>query len=332
MKAAFLKHLDGIHHQSIFSALKTRYVQRCWLFSPWLLSLVLGVMVLPLPATATPLRIGTISADPAKDMKEFQPLATYLGSRLDKQGVDSALVVLAKDTDHMSNLLKTGAVDLYIDSPYPVLLTQRLADNNVLLRRWKRGVPSYSGIIFARADSGLSDIKQLPGKMLAFEEPFSTASYYLPKSHLLKAGLKMSQKKDKRDTVQMNEVGYVFSDDDRNTLAWVLKGQISAGAMNDEKYLKLSKAHKKNLHILATTIATPRHLVTYRSDLDERLVQDIRSLLLGMERSPEGLAALKAFNETTRFDELSESDLKAMDILQATFNKQIQDELKGRSP
>lgn len=331
MKPMQWKYLDAINHQNIATILQAWRKQRPGIRLLWMF-LALGVMVLPIPAAAALLRIGTISADPAKDMKEFQPLATYLGSRLGNQGIDSAVVVVAQDIRQMANLLKTDKVDLYIDSPFPVLLTQHLADNKILLRRWKRGVFSYSGVIFARRDSNLSDIKQLTGKMVAFEEPFSTASYYLPKSHLIQAGLKMSRKADSQDKVRMNEVGYLFSNDDRNTMAWVLKGKVGAGAMNDEKYQKLARGREKDLLILSTTMAVPRHLVTYRKDLDARLVKEIRSVLVDMERSPEGLATLKAFNETTRFDDLNETDYKALDSLHVKFKTQISDEISGRAP
>lgn len=332
MNARFLKSTDVSHCGNVFAWLiagRRQELQARWLCT---FLCALGVLFSPLSSAANPLRIGTISTDPAKDMKEFQPLATYLGSRLGDHGVDSAVVVVARDVPHMSKLLKAGAVDLFIDSPFPVLLTQRLAGNKILLRRWKRGVASYSGIIFTRADSGLTGISQLKGKMLAFEEPYSTASYYLAKSHLLKAGLSLNPKKDNRVKVDAKEVGYVFSGDDRNTMAWVLTGLVSAGAMNDEKYQKLAKNHHDDLRILATTIDIPRHLVTYRGNLDERLVKTIRSVLLDMESSPQGLSTLKAFNETTRFDELTEADRKAIDALQTTINAQFQAELPGRAP
>jgi hypothetical protein len=58
----------------------------------------------------------------------------------------------------------------------------------------------------------------------------------------------------------------------------------------------------------------------------------VRSVLLDRESSPQGLSVLKAFNETTRFDELTVADRKAMDAPQTTFNAQIQDELSGRAP
>lgn len=297
---------------------------------PW--PLAFWMMAFPILSAADTLRIGTISADPAKDVKEFQPLAAYLGSQLGGQGIDSVVVVVAQGIREMAELLKANKVDLYIDSPFPVLLTQHLADNRILLRRWKRGVSVYSSVMFTRAGAGVSSLEQLSGRMVAFEEPFSTASYYLAKMHLVQAGLKLRRKTDAQDGVAPDETGYVFSADDRNTLAWVLKGRVAAGAMNDEKYRKLSKGREKDLVVLATTTPVPRHLVTYRKNLDPALLRAVRAVLLEMERSPRGLDALRAFNETTRFDELDDADKMALDELRTRFKAQIKDELAGTAP
>lgn len=332
MKLLTWKHGGTTNLQDIAATLQAWSEQRSGALLLWTF-LSLGLMASNIPvASATELRIGTISADPLKDIKEFQPLATYLGSRLGSQGINSAAVVIAQDIPQMANMLKSGKVDVYIDSPFPVLLTQQIAGNKALLRRWKGGVASYSGVIFTRKDSGLSDIKQLAGKMMAFEEPFSTASYYLPKEHLILAGLKMSLKKDIQDKVGVSEAGYLFSGDDRNTMAWVLTGRVSAGAMNNEKYGKLAKGREKDLVILAETMVVPRHLVTYRKNLNAQLVNEIRSVLVAMEHSPDGLAALKAFNETTRFDDLNEADRKMLDSKQNKLNMHINDELSRSLP
>lgn len=330
MKPLARKYGDTLNLHNIAATLQAWCEQRSGVLLLWAF-LSLGLMVSCIPvASASQLRIGTISSDPTQDIKEFQPLATYLGSRLGSLGIDSTVIVIAQDIPQMADLLKTGKIDVFIDSPYPVLLTQQIAGNKILLRRWKKGVASYSGIIFARKDSGLSDIKQLTGKMVAFEESFSTASYFLPKSHLIQARLKMNRKNNYQDKVGVNEVGYLFSDDDRNTMAWVLTGRVSAGAMSNEKYEKLAKGRENDLVILATTVAVPRHLVTHRKNLDARMVKEIRSVLVAMEHSPEGLAALKAFNETTRFDDLNEADHKALDSLQIKVNVQIDGESSGR--
>lgn len=292
--------------------------------------LALCAMVLSISATAATLRIGTISADPAKEMKEFQPLAAYLKSRLGNHGIDSVVVVVAQDVRQMANLLKTGNVDLFFDSPFTVLVARHFADNQILLRRWKRGVADYSGVIFTRYDAGIPDLKRLAGEMVAFEEPYSTASYYLPKSHMTEAGLKMSRKSDVRDKVAKDEVGYVFSGDDRNTMAWVLTGRVKAGAMNNEIFEKLAKGHEINLQILSMTMQVPRHLVSYRKNLDARLLREIRTILEDMEHTTEGLVALKAFNKTMRFDQLTDADRKALDRLQAQLK--VGEELSGIEP
>ncbi|MBI5918257.1 MAG: phosphate/phosphite/phosphonate ABC transporter substrate-binding protein [Nitrosomonadales bacterium] len=257
-----------------------------------------------LPASAATLRLATISHSPAKDIDEFQPLADYLGKNLKSQGVDRCEVVLTSSMKEMAALIKAGKADIYIDSPFPVLAVRSRAKIKIMLRRWKKGDAEYHSVIFVRKDSGIRSLDQLKGHIMAVEEPFSTVSYFLPKADLLSQGFKLEELPNAQTPVSPNSVGYVFSDDDLNTLAWVVKNQVAAGALSNVKFEKFSAKATGELEVIHRAMSVPRHLVTYRADMDAELVAEIRSTLTGMEHTPEGLKALAAFGDTRRFDEL----------------------------
>lgn len=250
---------------------------------------------------AASLRIGTISQMPVQDIREFQPLADYLASNLAELGIDKGEVVTASSMKEMAVLLKAGKVDLYIDSPFPTLAVQRHTAIDVLLRRWKKGTPDYYSVIFVRKDSGITTLEQLQGKTLAFEEPFSTSSYLLPKATLRSTGLSVVEK----SRAQPRDIAYTFSDNDTNTVAWVIKNQVAAGAISNVKFAKLPTRLSDDLTVIQRSMAVPRHLVSYRHDLKATWVSRIREVLLAMEKNSDGQKALLAFGETTRFDVLS---------------------------
>lgn len=251
-------------------------------------------------ANAASLRIGTISQIPVQDIREFQPLADYLASNLSALGIDKGEVVTASSMKEMAALLKAGKVDLYIDSPFPMLAVQRHAAIDILLRRWKKGTPDYYSVIFVRKDSGITTLEQLQGKTLAFEEQFSTSSYLLPKATLRSAGLSVVEKSQ----AQSHDIAYTFSDNDTNTVAWVVKKQVAAGAISNVKFDKLPPRLNDELTVIHRSMAVPRHLLSCRHGMKANWVGKIRELLLGMEKNPAGQKALLAFGETTRFDAL----------------------------
>jgi phosphonate transport system substrate-binding protein len=180
----------------------------------------------------------------------------------------------------------------------------RASGSRPVLRRWKKGVAEYHSVIYARRDSGVESVKDLQGKMIGFEESFSTSGYFLPKNSLLSSGLKLKEYKDPRASVKPDEVGYVFAREDENAMTWVLRGKIVAAATGSTELDKLAGKDLANLKVIHQTVSVPRHIVSFRKDLDEKLAQKLREIMIGMEHSEEGKAVLAKWSNTTRFDDL----------------------------
>src|SRR5262245_35376476 len=125
--------------------------------------------------------LGDITDSPAKRIGAFQPVADYLGAHLSEYGIGSGAVKIAPDFDTMAKFLKNGDVDIYFDSPYPTYVLSERAGAQPVLRRWRDGVSEYYTVLFVRADSPITSVADLKGKMLAFKEPYSTSGYVLPK-------------------------------------------------------------------------------------------------------------------------------------------------------
>jgi len=250
--------------------------------------------------------LGDISDDPAEVIEGTQPLADYLASQLADYGITEGQVRIASSTDEMAKLLSDGDVDLYFDSTYPATLISDKAGAKVILRRWRFGVEEYQSVIFASVVSGITSIDQLPGHMVAMDAPYSTSGFLLPSVHLLENNLTLNGKKSYGDPVSDEEVGFVFSYDDENTLQWVLSGLTDAGVTDDFHYdVDFPKDAIAQLVELARTEYTPRQVVVMRSGLDGDLSQAIIRVLTSMHETDSGAAALEPF-QTTKFDEFPE--------------------------
>ena len=255
------------------------------------------------PAKTHAIVLGDISDDPAEVIEGTQPLADFLATNLKDFGITEGQVRVATSTEEMAELLSKGEVDLYFDSTYPATLISDQTGAKIILRRWRFGVDEYQSVIFASVASGIKSIDDLPGHMIAMDAPYSTSGFLLPSVYLTEKGLTLVGKKSTGDPVGSDEIGFVFSYDDQNTLQWVLSGRADAGVTDDFHFdVDFSKEATSQLVELARTESTPRQVVVIRSGLDEGLVQAIMRVLTTMHETEEGKAALEPF-QTSKFDE-----------------------------
>lgn len=258
------------------------------------------------PVESRPIVLGDISDDPAEVIEGTQPLADYLAANLSEYGITEGQVRIATSTEELAEMLAKGEVDLCFDSTYPATLISDQVGAKIILRRWRFGVEEYQSVIFASKASGITSIDQLPGHMVAMDAPYSTSGFMLPAVYLTEQGLNLAGKKSGGDPVANDEIGFVFSFDDTNTLQWVISGLADAGVTDDFHFdVDFPEEARAQLVELARTEATPRQVGLVRSGLDEGLTRAIIRILTSMHETDEGKAALDTF-QTSKFDEFPE--------------------------
>jgi phosphonate transport system substrate-binding protein len=269
---------------------------------------------------------GSVSLNPTREYEVVRPFADYLAANLHEVGIGRARVVVVGSLSQMVEELREGRVDLFIDSPFPVAFVWKHGSVTPLLRRWKRGSEAYRSVVFAREDSGIASVEDLPGRIIAFGEPFSTSGYLMPKAALSSAGLRLVNYEDPAASIPADHVGYIFSNDAENTMFWVLKNKVAAGAVNADYYLALAGDRRDELRVLHTTEAVPRNVVCVRDGLDPQVVGAIERALLEMHLSEDGQAALGDFEETARFDRFPQSAEEDLALI-VTLLPHVQEDL-----
>ncbi len=92
--------------------------------------------------------------------------------------------------DDLASDVATGRIDLAALSPMPYLKAKSNAPGLQLLATpVTHAGSSYEGLILARADSHVSSLADLRGKVFCYVTPNSTSGYLYPRALLRKAGL-----------------------------------------------------------------------------------------------------------------------------------------------
>ena len=251
--------------------------------------------------------LGTINDNAAKYIELLQPTADYIAAKLsDNETQYIGKVVVVKTEVDMSGLIINQEVDLFFGDSFKNVFIAENSGSVPFLRRWQQGGAEHHSVFIVKNNSAISSLDDFVGKTIAFENSESITGYLLPKAYLidylLREGFNESQ------TIKENNVTYVFkvvfSEENQNTVSWVLEGKVDIGALSNLYIEDQPESIKGELKIVNRTIDVPRQMVSYRSELDPDLVERVAHIFLDMDKDEEGIEILQNFENTTKYDEI----------------------------
>lgn len=255
--------------------------------------------------------LAVVSRDVAAEEERLARFLDFLNGFLVDEGLRLAPRVV-NSPDALEAAIVSGEVDFYLDSAFAVYHFVEAGLVEPIARQWKDGIDEYHSVIVARRDSGIRDLSGLSGGTIAFEDPGSSSSFYLPYSELKRAGFTVIGEGKGLPSGPVPWVRYRFSGWDGDSLGWVLAGEAEAAAINSAFFDRLSGAEQAQLQVIHRSESIPRHILAAHTGLGETVQDAVLGLLLELERSEDGRAAMLAFNETRRFDLIPyERDLRA---------------------
>lgn len=262
------------------------------------LALGAGVVV---PAPATPaarshtLVLGRVADEPSEHIGDMDMLGTYLADRLAAAGYAGHRVVIARDTDEMTRLLRAGEVDIVSETVFAALRFEREAGAEILMREWRKGVPSYRTLFVTRRDSDIATLADLAGRTVAFEDAGSTSGFFLPMHALHTAGLNPVPA-DAEAEAGPDAVRYRFAEAELNVLAWTSRGRTDAGTLSNLEWAKMADRYPAlhtQLRVFHETPPILRAVVVVRAGLDENVKDTLAWALGTMRESPAGADVLE---------------------------------------
>ena len=151
------------------------------------------------------------------------------------------------------------------------------------------GTSTYHGYIFVRKDSGIRTAADMRGKRFAFVERATTAGYLFPQAYFRASGISDLQ-------AYLGQTFFAGSHD--AAILAVLNKEADVGAAKNTIYDQLVSENariERELVVLAASGVVPQNCLAVRKDLDPVLKQELKRVLLDMEKDPEGAEVLQRF-------------------------------------
>lgn len=262
--------------------------------------------------------LGRISDNPQAHYEQLKPLLDYVVPRMQDVGITEGRILMARDAQQMASYLRRGRVDWVTETAATAMQLEQDARAQPLLITERNGVDRYHTVFFARRDSGIDSFEDLRGRSIAFQNAASTSAYFVPATELLQRDLPMEILLSPMDRPPPGSVGYLFARSELNIATWVDKRLVDAGVMSNldwENPKRMPPAYRRNMEIFHRTEDYPRAVEMVRGDLDPRVRDRLRQVLIEAAADPDAREPLLRFFKTTRFLPIDAQDRQALDSL-----------------
>jgi len=294
------------------------------IFLPLFLPLALGFPH-TLAAEERLLVFGRVQENAVRAIRDRQGFVDYIAKKLAPLGFTGGRILVVDKVGQLARAIRESQVDLFHDSVVPTMVLSRWSGSIPVLRQWKYEESDYYSVILVRKDSGINTLSDLRGKVIAFDEPHSTSAHVLPRMLLAEKKLKLVQI-SAPGGVEPGAVGFIHGSDD-NAPHLLVIGKVDAAATSHREFQILRPEIRDGLKIIARTKSVPRQIISLRKDLDPKIAKALRETLINMDRDPEGQAALKGQQRTTKIDEIPPGSLQHLKDIErfifSTLGKQV---------
>lgn len=230
------------------------------------------------------------STAPGADVPErlvvsFTPEAAPVELELDAEGLTEFLareleiaVVSRVDADYTGTVeaMRAGHAHIAFLSPLASALAHEMAGARMILAEERRGLPYYKSRFWVREDSGVEDLEDLRGKVVAFNDPLSASGYLFPVANLIDAGLV-----EEADDIHSFFGRVYFAGGTELSLRALVNGFVdAAGVSMYGPEVFLSPEEREQLTYISEYGPIPNHGIAVNGDLPDDLVDRITQALL----------------------------------------------------
>jgi len=257
----------------------------------WMAALVLlSAMALLLAGCGEP-ELGTadnpivMSFVPSGDTQEIIASGDQLAAMVEEKTGLTVIANVGTDFAAVREAMCAGQAQVGWLNTFNYVLANEKCGVDVALATERFGSTSYRGQIIVRADSGITALDDLKGKVMCWVDPNSTSGYIIPRIMLKANGIDPDT-----DFVQSVEAG-----SHNNVVVQVYNGDCDAGATYDDARSSIQEDFpdvEEQVTILAYTTDIPNDTVAFAEGVPTEIRDQITNALLEIAASDEGKAAL----------------------------------------
>ena len=231
--------------------------------------------------------------NPGKLSKSYDPLIAYLNERL--KGARLSLEA-SRDYANFEEKYRAQKTAFILPNPWQTLQAMTFGYRVIATAG---DAEDFKGIFIVRKDSGLANPSDLKGKAVSYPSHTALAACIMPQYFLHHHGVNVNTDIENR-----------FVGSQESSIMNAYLGLTAAGATWPPPWRAFQKDHPneaKELQVLWETDSLVNNSVMARSDVPAEVVEQVRTLLLGLDGSPEGQAILMGM-ETARFLPATDAD------------------------
>lgn len=246
--------------------------------------------------------------NPAKLTQAYQPLVDYLNSRL--QGA-RLILEASRDYATFEGKYQSRMPDLLLPNPWQTLQALKSGYHVIAMAGEPR---DFKGIFIVRRDSALQRPEDLKGKAVSYPSHTALAACIMPQYFLHSHGINITRDIENR---------YVGSQESSIMNAWLGKTAAAATWPTPWRAFQRERPNEaRELKVIWETETLVNNSVMARDDLPALVVEQVRTLLTGLDKSPEGKDILMGM-ETARFLPASDKEYDVVRSYIARFEKEV---------
>lgn len=230
-----------------------------------------------------PLRVAiTGLLTPTETLAGYASLLAYL-----EEGLGRPVRLVQRATyAELNALMEAGQLDAALVCPLPYVQGHRAFGMELLAATVHRGEPTHDSYLIVPADSEISGLDDLRGRVFAFTDPDSNSGWLVPAYHLARRG----------ETPDTFFGRYLFTYHHSESVRSVADHLVEGAAVDSLVYDYLTGSDPGlvgRTRVVARWGPYPSPPFVVRPDLDRDIKERLRRLLLTMDQDPAGREILQ---------------------------------------
>ncbi len=242
------------------------------------------------------LKFGHITGEnPTIIFKKYKSIVNIISKEI---GIEVTLVQTTSYSK-MQEAFLNKEIDMGILNAFSYINVAYKAELTPLVRRvmYNNNRGTYQSYIIVHRDGNIKEYRDIKGKIFAFQDPYSTSSYLLPRIMLMNNGI--DPDRDLKKTL------FISTHD--SIIYAVLNWTADAGAVASYIFEQADTKLKEKIRVLYKSDPVPLGPMVIRKDLGEELADKIKKIMLDLDQSKEGKIALQ-YAKLSRFEDAKDSD------------------------